>query len=245
MEYIQRVKQFYRFSKEEMRDIVITVFVLAFIWGFDDGNESFNAALWLGNFIGTLVIVAISVLFKLSVQKIWGIWNGIKTEYKKSTYALAIAIVICLVTRGKFPLLLSGTLLFYHVPTLRLGTFRHGMHIDVSGYTALSGPIGNIVLAMFFKFIFFQVLGIEAAWLDSFVMFNFLYAFYSMLPIPGQDGLTVYFGSRMWYVFGFGVILGYVILFLSGVLSLFGALAIGVVVWIVYYVAFERGAWGG
>jgi hypothetical protein len=242
-EKLTRLRKFFRFTNEELKNLVILVVAFSIILGFDDGNETFNAASWVINWIGCLVIVMIAFLAHIGTQKVWGLFNGVRIEQQISWYGIGIGLIAALLSKGGFGVYLPGTFKPFHMSHARLGDWRHGLNPDLVGYIALAGPIANIVLAMASKWILFQLLGIESLWVDKFIMFNFMLAFFTMLPLPGQSGLTVFFGSRLWYVIGFGTIMGYVILFMMGILSLFGALAVGVVVWLIYYIFFERLAW--
>ncbi|RMF07209.1 hypothetical protein D6764_00330 [Candidatus Woesearchaeota archaeon] len=237
------LRRHFRFTKAEVENVLIMILAFSFILGFDDGRDTFNAALWIANFLGCLVIASLSVLIHVCSQKAFGILNGIRTEQQLSWYGIGVGLIIAFVTRGAVQVYLPGSFKAYPISTGRIGRFRHGLNPATIGGVALMGPVANVVAAMFSKFLLFQVFGIEWVWLDRFIMFNFLFALYSMLPLPGQTGLLVFFGSRLWYSFGFGTLLGYVILFELGILSLFGALAIGAIVWMVYYVFFERKVW--
>ena len=79
--------------------------------------------------------------------------------------------------------------------------------------------------------------------LEQLIFFSFLLAFFTMLPIPGLPGLQVFFGSRLWYVVTIGCVFGYLLLFVLEKFSLFGALFIGGLAWLLYYVSFEKAAW--
>ena len=58
----------------------------------------------------------------------------------------------------------------------------------------------------------------------------------------------LFFGSRMVYAFMFSVIVvAGVLLFLdiNVMMAVFGSIAIGIILWLLYYIFFERKAWSG
>lgn len=242
-EMTTRIRKFFRFTLEEQKNIFVIVLLMGFIMGFDDGSAEFVMARWVMNFVGSVLTVAVGFLLHVTIRKVFGIINGIRTEQQISWFGLGAGLIIALISGGTIQIYLPGGFRAFHTSTLRLGTFRGGLNTVTLGWVALSGPVGSIIVAMMAKWILFQIMGIEALWLDNFIFFNFLLAFYTMLPIPNNAGLMVFFGSRLWYAVGFGTIIGYVVLFMMGVLSLFGALSIGFLVWLMYYIFFEKSQW--
>jgi hypothetical protein len=65
-----------------------------------------------------------------------------------------------------------------------------------------------------------------------------------MLPIPPLDGHYMFYASRSAYAFLLATIVIYVVLVLVlGVYSWVWAIIIGAVLWLIYYIKFERVAW--
>ena len=64
-------------------------------------------------------------------------------------------------------------------------------------------------------------------------------AAYSLLPIPPLPGSKILFQSRIIYAFVAGTFIGYAILVMFKIYSLFWALLIGVIVWLLWLVALE------
>lgn len=239
-EAIERIKKFYKFSQEETRNITLIIIAFTLMLGFDDGSDKFVVAKWVANLVLSFLIVLFGFFIHVSAQKIWGAVNGIRMEQQISWPGIVAGLVLALISRGAITVYLPGTFKAYHVASIRPGKFRHGLNISDVSYMAMAGPVANVFFAMMAKAIFFQLFGVDSLFLNNFIMFNFLLALFTMLPIPGQTGLYAFFGSRLWYVVGFGVLVGYVILYSMGVYSMFGALAIGFLVWLMYYFFFER-----
>jgi len=241
-EFKSRVRQFYRFDNEELKHFIIAVLVCAFIFGFNDKQEVFELGHWIVNFIGAIIISGVAIFLHISAQKLWGIKVGYEARFKMSPYLLLIGLIVSVLSGGRWYFLAPGTIMLTHITSLRLGAFRHGYNYTLAGYVALAGPIMSVLAGMFVKVIW-QIFNFTTPFLEQFIFFNFLLAFFSMLPLPGLSGLQVFFGSRMWFALGVGCVFGYLILFYMNMYSLFGALFIGGVIWLLYYVTFERKAW--
>jgi len=97
-----------------------------------------------------------------------------------------------------------------------------------------------MVFGMFAKVLMYNLFDFESALLDKFIYVNFLLALFMLLPFPPLDGMMAFFGSRMTYIFLFGIILGYVGLFMLNIFSLVFAVLIGVIIWATYYWIFEK-----
>ena len=50
------------FKKKEVYSLILGIIILAFVFGFDDGKETFNIYNWIINFIRLVLIVAISLI---------------------------------------------------------------------------------------------------------------------------------------------------------------------------------------
>lgn len=239
-EYWEAVKTHFRFRQKETRDIVIAIFLLAMIFAFDDGRAEFSTAYWVGNFILFSILVAIALIFRVMVQKLVAIKVGYRSEFKLWSYGLILGVIITALSRGNLLLLLPGGMIFFLLPSERLGHFRYGVNYDTTGSIAAAGSVANMLLGMFTKAVMYNFFNFESAVLDKFIFVNFLLAFFMMLPIPPLDGMRAFFGGRMAYIFIFGIILAYVGLFLMNIFSLIFAVLIGVVLWLIYYFVLEK-----
>ena len=84
--------------------------------------------------------------------------------------------------------------------------------------------------------------------IEKAIAFNVIYAITSLLPIPPFDGNKIYFGSRMLYAFIVPALVVATILMIVNVpvfLALVLSLLVGVVLWLTYYITFERKIWTG
>ena len=60
-EYITRIRKFYRFTKLEVKNVIIIILAFSLIAGFNDGAETFDPTHWIANYIVMLLIVAVGV----------------------------------------------------------------------------------------------------------------------------------------------------------------------------------------
>jgi len=234
-----RVKQFYHWEPRERRDIFISIIVVAFIFAFNDGRESFEPVLWFFNYILTVLIVAISILAFDFVMKVAALQQGFRAEYRMWPQGLAIGVIIALLTGGKFYVILPGGLFLHHVMILRIGKWRYGLNTVAQGTVAAAGPAANLVLATI-ALMFSAQLNIFPEFFAYVASINFWFMIYQLFPLPRINGIHIFFMSRLAYVFIFSTLLAYVLLVKVGVLSWIIALLIGVVCWFSWYWFFER-----
>ncbi|MBN1157506.1 hypothetical protein JXA85_07840 [Candidatus Woesearchaeota archaeon] len=242
VEYFERLKHHFYFTKKELVSFAVACIIMAFIFGFDDGRQTFSFVSWFGNYVLVLMLVVVALFFRVAVQKMVALPFGINAHFRMWSYGLAIGAALVVLTQGKLILLLPGSVMFVHLTSERLGKFRYGLNYDQCGTIAALGSVANMVLGMFTKEIMKQF-HFSNPVLDKLIYINLLLALFMMLPIPPLDGVTSFFGSRMTYVIIFGLIFGYVILYIGKIYSLFLAIFIAIIVWALYYVFFEKEFW--
>ncbi len=242
-EYKYRIKEFFRFSGREKIEILITILAMTLIFAYNDRRSDFVMTHWISNFLIHLFAVAVAVLLHISVQKIAALWQGFRAEYRMWTMGTVIGLLVMFLSGGKWYIILPGGVFFYHLAIQRLGHFRYGLGLVPSGIVAAMGPLANLVLATFWETLALNNIAPEIFHRMTFI--NLYYAFFSMLPIPNMDGVWLMFGSRLFYMFFFGILLGYIILYTIGVYSLIWSIILGGVTWFLFYLYFERKVKGG
>jgi len=235
----EKIKTNFRFSGQEVKAILITVLAAAFILTFRSwGAKTFDFNAGMINLFNAFLIVALSLIVKVSVQKIYSLHIGYKFEYRLWFYGILAAILITFLSNGYFAILALGGFIIEMMPGHRLGYFRYGINYYSIGVIALMGPLSSIALALFFKmFSFMNNPLVELA-----IKFNVLIAFFSMLPFPPLDGGKILYGARPLYAFSLAGILaaGLLILFKESIpMIILGALLIAVLGWAVYFFGYE------
>jgi hypothetical protein len=184
---------------------------------------------------------AIALFVHVSAQKLYGIYHGYSVEYKVWIVGLILGIIVTLITNGYFPLLLPGGMALLHLSRLRIGYFRYGLNLWQCSQTALAGPFANVILVMFLKFIIWQVFGFDLPILDEFFKLNIILAVYMMLPIPPLPGVIAFLGSKLLYVFMFGLLLAYILLIvIFDYYSLILGAILGGLVWLIFLLTVEQ-----
>src|SRR3989338_4683722 len=122
-----RIKDFYRISKHERLGLIASIILLAFMFSFRDwGEDTLDLTVGLTNFSLILIIAAISLLFRLSCQKIYALSEGYKAEFKVWLIGLGISFIIVLLSLGRVPAALVGGMVVSFMIKQRLGEFRYG-----------------------------------------------------------------------------------------------------------------------
>jgi len=237
------------FTKKELKSVVLSILVLAFIFGFDDGEAIFSASHWFANFTAMLIFVTIAFLVHILVQKRYAEEIDCKSEYKlwkigkiglkaKSKLPFTVpfgifwAIILVFMSAGKF----FFTALGYVEIEEKLARLGRKMQI-VSQYEiakgALLGSLANVALIIIFSVINKMSLGVD---FTNFININLWIVLFNMIPIPPLEGGKIFFGSRKLYVFGVGFIVSCFLLQNLGLIGSLGLGAIlGLIILAIYY----------
>lgn len=234
------VRKYLAFSRNEVSGFFATVLVFAFIYSFDMwGGAHFDIAVGLRNFFAALLLMALCVAVHHLAQKLVALRYGYAAEITIWWYGLLGGLLLVIFTNGWLKVFAATGMFLSAIPTLRLGYKKPGVNVKQLGICALAGPVANALLGIIGK-LFASATGLSPTAGDAFFAFNMLYAAYSLLPIPPLDGSRVFFFSRLTYVFVFCSVIGYVLLaYIAGIFSIFWALVVGAVCWLLFYIFFE------
>ncbi|MBI2125052.1 hypothetical protein HYU08_00695 [Candidatus Woesearchaeota archaeon] len=192
------IRDYFRFEKQEISFLIPALLLTAFMFSFNDwGDTEFDIALGIKNFLIALIIVAFSVLARLSWQKIDALKKGYKAEFKGWWTGIIIALIITLISKGKVTPVLMGSVVASFMVRHRLGSFRYGFSYFENALISFWGIIANLILSLIFAvaLYFFP----ENTFFQQALRFNWIMALCSILPLPQLDGLNIYFGSRGLY----------------------------------------------
>ena len=240
-----KLKRYFAFTSNEVKGLVIAILATAFIISFNDWGKGSEVNISSGffNFFNAILIVTLSFLVHISMQRVWSLGTGYRLEWRMWGFGLLLGLIFVFLTNGKFWLILPGGIIVYHLAGHRLGWFRYGINWWALGLIALMGTFATMLLALVFKAIsgFFV-----NALMQKMITFNIVYAMYSLLPIPPLDGSKTFYGSRMLYAFSTaGLVAAAVMLTLniSILIAVAASLLIAIVLWLLYYIFFEWKAW--
>ena len=240
-----KIKRYYGFTPLEARSLAIAVLVTAFVFSFKEWGygSAFDFKIGLFNYFNAILIVALSFLVHISMQRIWALGTGFRLEWKMWSFGLLFALILAFLTNGFVWLILPGGVIVHHMAGHRLGWFRYDINYWALGLTTATGVIASVVLVIAFKAIGIFV---SNPLIDKLIIFNIAYALYSLAPIPPLDGSRIFYGSRMFYAFltSFTIIVS--LLLFSGIgigISLLLSFLAGIAFLFSYYILFENRAW--
>jgi len=240
--YWATLKHYFRFNREEQKTLIIQILVFAFILSFDQwGEDRFSLAVGLTNYFLAVIIATIGVLIHEAGHRLYAIKFGFRAETKLWWYGLVIGMILVILSNGKLKFFAASGVFIHVLGVHRLGHFRYGPNIFAFCMVALSGPLLNIFFATFLKTIdvWFGVGLTAIPFFQNLFLFNWIYAVCNLLPIPPLDGSRIFFWSRLFYVFLFGTIGGYLVLVFIGIYSYIWALLLGVTAWLLFLIFYE------
>lgn len=179
------------FSKEEIRDIIISVIALTIIFSY----PNFGLILFY-----SFIIVITSFLLHELAHKFVGRRLSCAAFYKISLVGVLVSLLVTIFTGLKLAIL--GAVVIY---PYRFGRWRYKVpHITIRelGIIAASGPLVNVILAIIFSLFSGEIFNIL-------VFINSWLAFFNLLPIKPLDGEKV-FTWKPW--------LWFLLIFLSAIL---------------------------
>ena len=240
-----KINRYFKFSAGEIRSLIVTILVFAFIISFRDWGigTSINVKIGLFNFFNAMLIVTMSMLVYQSVQRIISLYMGYKMEYKLWTFGILLGLIVAFITNGHIWFLIPGGVVYYLLPGHRLGWIRYGLNQFGMGMIAAWGPLASIGLAIFFKLISGVV---PNPLITKAILFNLAFAVWMILPIPPSDGNKLFFGSRITYAFIMLFVILAAVLLLAPIpiwVSVLGAFVLAFILWLIYYIVWERFNW--
>jgi hypothetical protein len=237
--YKDKVKKYAPFSILEARNIILTILVIGFMYGFNDGQKDFNISFYAYNMTVSMGIAAVTTLVFLIGQRLAGLSAGYRVEFLMWWPGLIVALIISFITRGYIWIPLAGGMFLHHMPGHRLGFFRYGTNMLDNGIIATSGPLACVLFATILKQIHLWFNIFPEGIITQIFWFCLIFAWVNMLPIPPLAGSKMMYHSRLTYSFLFGFISTYALLayfeLFSWILGLIGA----TIIWITYYLKVE------
>lgn len=159
-----------------------------------------------------------------------------KYKIKKIPLGVILPLLITFLSSGG--LFFTGVIssIFRVNPQYRLGRLYTNLTEFEEAKIALAGPMSNILLAIFIK-----LLGLNS--LDDLMFVSSVTAVSYIIPLPGLDGIKIYFGSKLLYVFSFAFILisAFLLNFLNGLFALILSGMIALIILINYFYKHNQG----
>lgn len=179
-------------TSREIRDIVISMTVISFIFAYIFAGRNLNAIiLW---FPITILVVGLGFVLHEMAHKYVAIHYGYWAEYRMWVGGLLLALVAAFAIGFVFAA--PGAV------------YIHGNYIRTSenGKISLSGPATNIILALLFLSIplffpnsTFVLIGIIGASINSFL------AFFNLIPFSMLDGAKIFRWNPIIWIITMGI----------------------------------------
>ncbi|MBW2970194.1 hypothetical protein KY309_03115 [Candidatus Woesearchaeota archaeon] len=242
--YLDKVKRYFKFSKEEWIAFFLAALGLALIYSWTEwGTDTFDLNQGLKSYAISLIFILITLFVHHAGQRLMALYIGLRAEQKLWWYGILIGLMLTILSNGKIKFLAATGTIAYMLPAHRIGAFRYGPGVGTLARIALAGPVANIFFSAIIKTL--EWTGIVHPYIgQKLFVLNLTFAFWNLIPIPPLDGSKLFYYSRLWYIFLFGSFAGYVFLvYAFAIYSYIFALLIGAAAWFMYLVIFERKWW--
>ncbi len=235
------------FTKEETTNLVISILILGFIFGFDDGNPTFIFGNWLANFFKVVFLVAIALLFRelvlkwvakghdaLSYYDLWSVkqtWIGEKLSRGYPLGAI-IGILISIFSKGKFFFTAVGKHTFIENRLARVGRKYANLQFKEEARIAASGILASLFISIL-ALLLGNIFNINV---NAFITINFYLALFNLIPVSELDGAKIFFGSLLTYIFLLVfVVAAFLIIKTSIIFGVLAAFLIASLATLIYY----------
>jgi Zn-dependent protease len=241
-EFLDKTKRYLPFNASEIKSVTITILVLTFIVGINDGAKTFIFSNWLRNLIYWFIIVILAVVVKQVGHRLVAVYYGYRYEYRLWWFGIVLGLMFALVSNGNLWLLIPGGFIAHHLQFHRTGMFRYGLRYKDLSFIAIGGAIANILFASFVKTleIWFHLFPEGSVLVQNIFVFNLWFAVCNLLPIPPLDGSKILFESRLVYVFFVSIVVFYCVLAYLQLYSFIIPIILGTLVWYFYWQKFEK-----
>ena len=239
--FSDKVKRYFQFSKEEYRSILSTVIVFGFILGFTQwGAAEFNVVEGLKNWLVAAIISLIVLFVHHAAQRLAALYWGFKSEQRIWMPGLLIGLLFVFLSNGNVQIFAASRTFIEALPAHRLGK-RRGPDLKTHGTICMLGPVANILFAAIVYVLYYIY---PSAFLSKLATFSLVFALWNLLPVPPLDGGKMFFASRLAYSWFAGAIIGFIgfvwILNFSIILSVILSIIVGSIFWLFVWVTFER-----
>lgn len=224
-------------SKEEFKQILITVLIIAFVWSFNNwGDVTFNFFEGIKNFFLGALFAFIGLFFNQIGQRVVAVHYGYDPIYEYGILGLMVALVITFASRGLLVFFLPGAIHLRHLSASRLGEFRYFTNDWEWAKVGFMGPFLNILLAI--------VLSIFKSHpiIRNLMILNLLFAWYSLIPLPGNLGLYLFYPHIYFWTLTVGIVFAVTLMvfFLNPILTIIFGIMFGVFAMVYHYVKIDK-----
>lgn len=190
----------FKFSKEEIKDIVISTLALGFIF-------TWNAKLFFGNpaafFLTALIttaIVALSFIPHELMHKYSANKFHCHARYEMWKTGLLIALALAIISNGSFVFAAPGAVVIYTSYYSHRGLEQVGLSSRQNAVISAAGPLTNIAIAAaFFALLYLSPTSGYISIYLTIIKINAFLAMFNLIPLPPLDGSKVIWYSIVWW----------------------------------------------
>lgn len=225
MSFLHNTRRYVRWEQQEWIDILTVAATGGLVFGFlaEQPGEAFSLAAAGTAFLLKGILTGILMLIMVAAWKYAGVFFALRITFEKYSLGLLLGLFLSFLSFGYIPFFITGMLNIKTIPNLRIGRFRATMtkHWE-RGMASAAGPMALMLFTI--------VLNIFR-WLTGWEIFTtaihlcFLLMLFTMIPLPlietanpytvymsrlealrnNTPGYELFFASRGWFFFLFGM----------------------------------------
>ena len=210
--------------------------LLYIVWSFNKWGElTFDFFQGIKNLILGFVFALIAIFANQIGQRIVAVHYGYDPIYEYGILGLMIALVITFASRGLLIFFLPGGINLRHLAASRLGEFRYYTNDWEWAKVGFMGPFFNIILALIFSL--FQDIPI----FRQLMIMNIFFAMYSLIPLPGNLGLYLFYPHIYFWTFALGIVVtsSLMMFFINPIITLILGIIFGVIAMFYHFVRID------
>jgi hypothetical protein len=217
------VKEYFNFSNEELRDIIIVILSLSAMLSIYSTNI-------IGTFFLMLFLISISLFVKIIVHKIVGKRYDCNAIFTFDFKLLIVSLLISLSTKVAIIFPILGSIVISSALHTRLGHKYVNISTREAGIIALSGSLANVTIALLSLILY----PLSPAIFQELLKLNVFMALFSMVPLPPIEGHYVLWWNRLIWVIGFLIPLFLFFFSFSALLSIIGIILLTIITFILW-----------
>tara|TARA_Y100000310_G_C20633538_1_gene789958 strand:+ start:688 stop:1431 length:744 start_codon:yes stop_codon:yes gene_type:complete len=231
------------FTKKEIKHLLIAAIIAGFVFSFNEwGIEAFNLKLGLQNLLRATLISAFIYSIHTLSQKIMASksdceieFNLISTKMKflprllhQNKFAYPIGpiatILVSIIANGKLFFIALASFDSKIKRKKRVGHQWVNIKETEEATVAFMGPLSNLILLTVSKLL----LSFSPAFFTKAMFITSSLAIFHLLPFPKFDGLKIFMGNKILYMFA--IVLAVVLIFLVNFTTAFKSILLSVII---------------
>ena len=198
------------FSKQEVKEIIISTAALAFIFYYPGLGRFFSqiGSVGLINYIFYFIIIGLAFIPHELAHKYMAIKYGCFAQYQMWVGGLKFALLLALMTNGGFTFAAPGAVVIYTSFRDHLGVRQIMITKKQNAYISMAGPLMNYAIAL----MMIPFIGVSSL-AGSVFYVNVFLGLFNMIPFGPLDGSKVYRWDKQYWgaIVGAGVLMMFVL----------------------------------